>query len=225
MTSAQRGGSDLQVIGGGPLPHLISLPGAGEASGRGRPLLCFLHGYDEGAPMEIGRALTLRGPLTPESSALARAEFIVVAPQLPARGDNWQRYANEVAEIVVEVQRAHGADRARTFLTGFSFGGNGVFDVAQRSPELWAALWPVDPTRVPQEDPGKPVWLSAGEVSRYAGSTFTQRLRLEPLREGSEPGDRVYLDRGLDHVGTATAAYGDDRIYRWLLSRGRAGDD
>jgi hypothetical protein len=33
------------------------------------------------------------------------------------------------------------------------------------------------------------------------------------------PGERVYLDQGEDHVGTARLAYADDRIYRWLLGR------
>src|SRR5262249_32271498 len=121
-------------------------------------------------------------------------------------------------EIVRRVQAHHRADPARTFLTGFSFGGNGVFDLALRYRESWAALWPVDPTRGPPEDLGRPVWFSSGEVSRRRARAFMGRLRLEPLHD-AEPTDRVYEDRGQDHVGTARLAYQDDRIYRWLLSR------
>lgn len=116
----------------------------------------------------------------------------------------------------------HNADPARTFLTGFSFGGNGVFDLALMQPGSWAALWPVDPTRVPPQDPGRPVWFSSGEISRLRAGSFIRRLRLEPI-QGAGPGDRVYEDRGADHVGTARLAYRDDRVYRWLLSRGAAG--
>ncbi len=149
---------------------------------------------------------------------MAASDFIIIAPHLSARGDLWQRYAEAVERIVRQVQARHNADPARTFLTGFSFGGNGVFDLALEHRELWAALWPVDPTRVPTEDPGRPVWLSSGQVSRPNAPAFIRRLRLEPLR-GTEPTARVYEDRGQDHVGTARLAYRDDRIYRWLLSR------
>ena len=215
-------GADPRLVEGGPLPFLLSLPPAAPG-GAPPPVLCFLHGYDEGAPMEIRRALTRHGPLAATSSPAARSEFIVLAPQLPVRGDAWFRHADAVEEIVREAWRLHGGDPARTYLTGFSFGGNGVFDLALLRREPWAALWPVDPTRVPRGDPGLPVWLSSGEVSRHATRAFVGSLAPEPLDEHREPGDRVHEDQGLDHVGTATRAYGDDRIYRWLLSKRRPG--
>jgi predicted peptidase len=209
--------TDRILVESGPLPYLLSVPGSDPSSSGAWPLLCFLHGYDEGAPMPVERALTRHGPLAAGSSPMATSDFIVVAPQLPARGDLWPRYAEAVEQVVRQVQAQHNADPARTFLTGFSFGSNGVFDLALKQRELWAALWPVDPTRVPPEDPGRPVWLSSGQVSRPNASAFIRRLRLEPLR-GAEPTDRVYEDRGQDHVGTARLAYQDDRIYGWLLS-------
>jgi predicted peptidase len=168
--------------------------------------------------MPIRDAVTRHGPLAGGSSPIARNEFIVVAPQLPACGDLWHRYADAVDRIVFEAPILAQADRRRVYLTGFSFGGNGVFDLALSHPARWAALWPVDPTRVPGEDLGRPVWLSSGAVSRPHRQAYVERLRLEFL-QGRDPGDRVYLDDGQDHVGTARLAYQDDRIYRWLLSR------
>ena len=38
-----------------------------------------------------------------------------------------------------------------------------------------------------------------------------ERLHLESLYTGT-PGDRVYVDEGQDHVGTATLAYQDNQI-------------
>lgn len=209
--------AELHLVESGPLPYLLSLPaGAVPASGVW-PLLCFLHGYDEGAPMPIQRALTRHGPLALASSPAATAEFMIVAPQMPTRGDLWYRYADAVQDLVREVQALHHGDANRTYLTGFSFGGNGVFDLALEQREFWAALWAVDPTRVPHEDPERPVWLSSGEVSRRGEQAFIRRLHLQRLQNGT-PGDRVYTDEGADHVGTAALAYRDDRIYRWLLS-------
>ena len=170
--------------------------------------------------MPIQQALTRHGPLAPGSAARGTAEFLVVAPQLPTRGDLWHRYAGAVEAIVRQVQADHGADPRRAYLTGFSFGGNGVFDLALAQPAAWAALWPVDPTRVPAADPGVPIWLSSGEASRHAAGAFLRRLRLVPPGD-AEPGERIYEDQGEDHVGTARQAYRDDRIYRWLLSRER----
>lgn len=211
-------GSDLHVVDATPLPYLLSVPSASASAAGSWPVLCFLHGYDEAAPVEIRRALTRHGPLWPGSAPRAVEEFIVVAPQLPRAGDVWHRYAEAVRNIVIEVRREHGGDPRRTCLSGFSFGGNGVFDLALAQRDFWAALWPVDPTMVPREDPGRPVWLTFGEIARHGKSQFLRALDLEPV--GATPdGDRLYLDEGQDHVGSARSAYGDDRIYTWLLTK------
>ena len=206
----------LHLVENTPLPYLLSLP---DTTATPYPLLLFLHGYDEGAPLPLRQALTRHGPLAPKSAPSATSSFVIVAPQLPTRGDLWHRYAEAVEEIVQEVQSRYPVDPRRSFLTGFSYGGNGVFDLALQRAHLWTALWPVDPTRVPPSDPGKPVWFSSGEISRRRVSAYTQRLRLEPLDEGAELGERVYTDEGQNHVGTARLAYGEERIYRWLLER------
>jgi predicted peptidase len=168
--------------------------------------------------MPIREALTLHGPLAPGASGVADS-FIIVAPQLPLRGDFWYKHAGKVRRIVEQVQAQYQGDPERTFLTGFSFGGNGVLDLALVHREFWTALWPVDPTRVPATGPQCPIWFSSGEISRRNAPAFMRRLDLEPLQSGVEPRDRVYEDQNQDHVGTARLAYRNDDIYRWLLSR------
>jgi len=208
---------DIQLIESAALPYLLSVP-EGLPPTEGWPVLCFLHGYDEGAPMPIHKALTVHGPLNPGNPEQVRETFIVVAPQMPSKGDRWHRFIDEVGSIVVDVQKSYYGDRRRTYLTGFSFGGNGVFDLALSQPAFWAALWPVDLTRVPQSDPQRPVWISVGEVTRRAMPAFISRLGLTSA-ETAQEGDRLYLDQGQDHVGAARLAYRDMRIYQWLLAR------
>lgn len=203
---------DPKLVTSEALPYLVSAPRTDETL----PVLCFLHGYDEAAPLPIEQGVRRHGPLSPTAAAVATTLFMVVAPQLPQRGDLWYRYADAVKSIVQGVQAERGGDPERTYLTGFSFGANGVFDLALSQPEIWRALWPVDPTRVPKEVPEPPVWLASGEISRRNAQAFTDRLRLSHVA-GGEPSDRVYVDYDLDHVGTAARAYGDERIYRWLL--------
>jgi hypothetical protein len=101
-------------------------------------------------------------------------------------------------------------------LIGFSFGGNGVFDLSSAKAPEWAALWPVDPTRVPVEPITIPIWLSLGEISRLQARSFIRILGLESA-EIATSADRIWSDAGEDHVGTATQAYNDERVYRWLL--------
>jgi len=195
-------------------------PAAWSATSR-PPVLCFLHGYDEGPPTELMKGVTRHGPLRSRASRRT-ANFVVVAPQLPVRGDHWHRYAAAVHDVVDEACERFDADRSHAYLTGFSFGGNGVFDLAAMGRIPWAALWAVDPTRAPREPLTPPVWLSVGEVTRAGLPRFVRAMQLEP-REGSAHGARLYADEGDDHVGAATRAYADARIYDWLLRWRSAG--
>jgi len=210
--------SDPRVIKSGPLPYLLSIPTARKVETEPLPVLCFLHGYDEAAPLPIRRGVTRHGPLRRGSSRMAVREFIVIAPQLPRPGDIWHLFADAVRQIVMQVQEAYKGDPDRTYLTGFSFGGNGVLDLPLVQRDFWAALWPVDPTRVPASDPERPIWLSFGEVSRRRKEAFIRALDLRHASAAMH-GNRLYLDEGQDHVGSAELAYRDEMIYSWLLSK------
>jgi hypothetical protein len=177
-------------------------------------LLCFLHGHDEAAPCETLRALTRHGPL--HGSARAGEPFVIVAPQLPARAESWLVCADAIQDIVLHELVQHECDPRRIYLTGFSIGANGVFDLARIQPDLWRALWAVDPTRVPENEVDTPVWLSFGNVARPEASIFIRHLGLQPA---SQLSDRVWEDSGSDHADTARIAYSDERVYRWLLQR------
>lgn len=205
----------LFVAESGPLPYLLSLPP--NVDSEHCPIIIFLHGYDEGVPTRIDKGLTRHGPLYRGSPQLVARQFIVVAPQLPHRGDLWYQQSDAVLEIAEQVREIYGGDAGRRYLTGFSLGGSGVFDLGIEQKDSWTALWVVDPTRVPESDPGLPVWVSSGAVSRGQKRAYEDRLGL--ATPGDRPGDRVYEDRGLGHVETASAAYADENVYNWLLSR------
>jgi predicted peptidase len=200
----------------GPLPYLIRQPK--RPSSGNHPVLFFLHGYDEGPPTDIQIALTRHGPLRPGNDSVALERFVVVAPQMPARGDFWHHYAKSVADIVNHVHECHQGDSRRTYLTGFSFGANGVFDLGLEQPEMWSALWAVDPTRAPAKALQRPIWLSAGERTRHRKKAFLDILSPFPATERNNR-DAVFEDQGADHAGTALLAYRNEQIYDWLLSK------
>ena len=194
-----------------PLRCLVSVPDTPAAL----PLLVFLHGYDEAAPMPPGEALRRHGPLSPTSAV--RDDFIVLAPQLHEAGDRWRFHAADIVQAIERVEARWRVDVDRRCLTGFSFGANGVFDLALELPPMWAALWPVDPTRVPEHDPGVPVWLSSGEISRLIEHPLRAKLGLQVNPDAG----RVIVDYGLNHVATAMRAYADETTYAWLLRQRR----
>jgi len=210
--------NELQLIEGPPLRAVLRAPAVPRPTPR--PLLCFLHGHGEAAPMEIEAALTLHGPLHPQAPRDLLDRFLVLAPQLPVPGDIWHRHADEVLALAEQVGRQHGAASSPRYLCGFSFGGNGVFDLAMRQPEAWSALWSVDPTRPPDPAMPQPAWLSIGDRVRRREAEFLSNLRSRPAGDGPN-GDRVHLDQHQDHVESARLAFADRRVYEWLLSRAR----
>lgn len=168
--------------------------------------------------MEIRQALTLHGPLRHRNACRMIQRFAVVAPQLPSPQSRWQYHVDEVLDIVRDVQSSCYCGPQRTYLTGFSYGADAVFEVARAASDLWAALWAVDPTGLPSRAPKLPTWVSIGEMSRAKRGEFEERPDSLSQADG-EQGDFVCEDRGLDHVDTATAAYGDEKVYEWLLQR------
>jgi len=125
---------------------------------------------------------------------------------------------------VETIREQYHGDPERTYLTGFSYGGNGVFDIAIAEPELWAALWSVDPTRAPNDRLPCSLWISLGEASRKQRAAFMRAInQLREIRAGGTIPDCDFLcdDKGKDHVDTAKVAFGEDRTYDWLLSRNR----
>ena len=184
----------------GSLRCLTSIP-AGQPTQERWPVLVFLHGIQEAAPAPIDIALAAHGPLQANSAPEATQCFVVVAPQLPQSGD-WNRQAQAVREIAFEVARALQGNLRKMYLTGFSLGANGVLGMASNQQDVWAAVWPVDPTQAPAGMIERPIWVSAGQRSRGHKAALMGTLDLQEL--GSQgPTDRVYEDAGLGHVETA----------------------
>jgi hypothetical protein len=187
--------------------HRVARP-----AGDGHPVLCFLHGYDEAAPNAGDGGYIRHGPLRPGNPSLVLERFIVLVPQLPVAGDLWHRHASDVAGLVDGVL-ADGGDPLRVYLSGFSFGANGVFDLAALQPARWAALWAVDPTRVPPKSLLQPACVCFGDVARTRKGAFVKALGLEPGLDGA----RACRDGGENHVGASASAFRDAQLYEWLL--------
>ena len=101
------------------------------------PVLCFLHGAGEaatdsnGKPQSLAKVLENGSPAwhADRGSAFV-SRFLVICPQLERRRRWESSDAPWVESVVQAVVRVHSGDLSRLTLTGFSYGGEGAFQIA-----------------------------------------------------------------------------------------------
>lgn len=109
--------SQTRLVTTEALPYLISKPN-GNPPPEGFPVLVFLHGWQEAAPKPIQNAMVDYGPLDVDNPASVKEQFICIAPQMPKKGDYWDKFAETIKNIVIKVVNEEGGDRNRLYLTG-----------------------------------------------------------------------------------------------------------
>lgn len=220
-------------IEGGQLSyHLYIPPDISEV--RKWPILCFLHGANEAAKNLSGKkqeisAIMKHGspPWHCEINSPLVRDFIVLSPQRSQRGYWDQQDFNEIQKILMRINDNFNGDQKRTFLTGFDFGGKGVFDFANWNEKIWAALWPVDPYGESQRscDVSR-IWFYSGSWGYWHEERRNTITNLQLLDAGTFQKDhpkkvRLFSDLSpheqYDHNATCTTAYADWRVYNWLL--------
>ena len=184
---------------------------ASAAGGRTPPVIVFLHGSgergDDGAkPTQVGIGPYLR-------AHLADFPAIVVFPQVPDETE-WSDNPGLVFATLDAATREFHGDPDRTYLTGLSMGGYGVWDVAMQAPDRFAALAPVcGAVRQPREERDT---LFVAAVARAADpyTAIAQRLRDVPvwIFHGAKddvvpPADDRLLIAALRAEGAADARY------------------
>jgi dienelactone hydrolase len=148
------------------------------------------------------------------------SRFLVVAPQLEKLRP-WEASDAPMIDAIVRGAIAElRGDASRVALTGFSFGGEGAFQVASASRLPWSAIWAVDPAlfRIPPlPAPDVRVWVHHGRAQ--PGSTnmpeFARALGLEPWR-GAPDARRILTVLDADHAATCVEAYAAAHVYDWL---------
>ena len=126
-------------IGGKSHRYQVFVPST-HANGRKPPVIVFLHGSgergDDGAkPTQVGVGPYIRAHMDSFPA-------IVVFPQAP-EGSEWSGNLDLVYATLDAANREFHGDPDRTYLTGLSMGGYGVWDVALKAPGRFAALAPV----------------------------------------------------------------------------------
>jgi len=196
------------------------------------PILLFLHGRGERGSegmwqTQIGLPQAVRDH--PE-----RWPFIIVMPQcpLPNYWTDPDMLAMAMATLDQEAAEFH-ADPERTYLSGLSLGGYGVWELARLHPQRWAAIaisssgifWSYAPERwqeastLPAEYARAlghtPVWLFHGTDDNVVAPRQSELMFDAMKADGGRV--RLWLYQGLKH-DCWVRAYDEPELPRWLLA-------
>jgi lysophospholipase L1-like esterase/dienelactone hydrolase len=199
--------------------------------GKKYPLVVILHGNDASRQ-------PLHGVATPRfTEASVRREYpcYVFAPRCP-QGQGWSAMPNglkgpnvyqempaepgkRVLQALENLIKEQPVDTDRVYLTGFSEGGTGVWDLLARRPDLWAAAIPVegggDPARIGKAK-GVAVWA---KNSRAGGGVPIAHAR-EMIAALNAAGGKPLLSE-YGHSGPAAEFYSEPELLRWMFRQKR----
>ncbi len=197
--------------------YLLYLPDGYRADAKKKwPLILFLHGSTEkGDDVQIVKRRGLPAYLEQSRSF----PFLVISPQLPEDQERWD--PGEMKALLDAVLTDLRVDRDRLYLTGWSLGGNGVWSMAARYPELFAAIAPiagwgdVDSARALRN---LPVWDFHGAKDTNVLPEESVAMVRAVRQQGGRVRFTLYPD--LDHDCWSTV-YGNAELYEWFLRHPR----
>ena len=162
---------------GASLDNVVEIP-ANYDPARAWPLRVSLHGgVGREAPAADGpppRPLTNRTPIDGE---------IVLHPRAWAGSEWWTApQVENITRLVARVKREYNIDEARTYITGISDGGTGVYFFAMRAAGPWAACMPLN---------GHPLVLANPDTA-VDGELFSSNLVNCPMHAVNGGRDPLY---------------------------------
>lgn len=200
------------VEGDAAYRYLLYLPkNYRKQSSRGYPLLVYLHGKScrgynleklkkYGPPYLVGKGWNF--------------PFIIVSPQCPPdriwSTDDW------FPSLYSSLSGKYRIDRSRIYLTGMSMGGSGVWALAMKHPEYFAAAIPLCGgwrTKNIGAMKNIPVWAFHGEIDKIVDPRETGKM-VDALRKA---GGRVRYSKLKGEGHSIHKVYEHKEIYEWLL--------
>ena len=189
----------------GDLSYLITLPNNYRQDTQHKsPLLLFLHGGD-GSNTRHNPRKYAPDPDLP---------LIILAPQAPSGG--WSSV--DFNTLLKEVSAEYNVDPDRIYLTGYSMGGYGVWDLLSRNPEWFAAAVPIagggDAERICKAK-NVSVWAIHGDQDDVIPHSESEKMINALKKCGADA--QLTLYPGVKHPSWIQA-YKDPAFYKWLLN-------
>lgn len=180
------------------------------------PTILFLHGA--GQTGNDGEAQAQGGLGDAIRSREQTFPFLTIFPQSHER--SWladSADGKRAITILEKVQQLYNVDQHRTYLTGYSMGGEGTWSLAAARPDLFAAIIPICPGSNIAAVPSlkdMPCWCFQGDADAPATLASTRRMVLAIKAAGGKPIYQEYP--GVAH-NCWDLTYRNDDIYEWLL--------
>lgn len=217
-------------MGNDTLPYRLLYPINYDARNK-YPLLVYLHGNGERGNDNQTQLVRVPGALTSDPGRQRYPCFMLV-PQCPKK-QVWAdfphfpnslrtsteptRPAQLTLSLVDELIDQLAIDTNRVYITGYSGGGEGAFDLLTRRPRLFTAAIPVcsvsDTSRA-RSIRTIPVWLFHGEADSVNRAEYS-RLMVGALRQhGGSPRYTEYPGAGHNIV---QRTYAEAGLFEWLF--------
>ncbi|MZQ81316.1 phospholipase [Paenibacillus sp. 5J-6] len=179
------------------------------------PLILFLHGVKKRG--EDVSLLNNYG-LTWLAEKQTDFPFIVVTPQCKA-DSSWSQEHHIVKVLVDEIIKNYPIDTERVYVTGFSMGGNGAWDFASRSPELFSAIVPISGWFEPDKAnlfKDIPIWAFHCVDDDVVGVSGTVDMVHSITNIGGNIRATYYSELGHSHR-VMEETYSNQDLLTWLL--------
>jgi len=181
------------------------------------PLVLYLHGVGErGADL---KKIEVNG--LPEVINKGKTfSFLTLAPQCPQFGW-WSRseYIEALADLLNEVMEVYRVNSNQIYITGLSMGGYGTLALAQKYPDMFAAIIPIcggmDDHASINRLGDIPMWLFHGELDQIHPAQLT--LDIYDLLSPINKNIKLTIYDGVGH-NSWDKTYANHEIYDWLLS-------
>ena len=194
--------------------YLLRLP---ENSSEKFPLMVFLHGAGERGT-DINKVIA-NGPLQDKYKEFTQ-EFAILAPQCP-EGQYWD--VETVYRLIQKIIKDHkNIDTNRIYLTGLSMGGWGRWRLAEKHPELFAALVTVcAPAGLPEKREAHflkdiPVRIFHGAIDDIVPVDNSIQMYHELKKLGADVELTIFND---DNHNSWDSTYSNPELYKWILKQ------
>ncbi len=195
------------------------------------PLVVYLHGSGSRGNDNERPLKSLAASFT---DSLNRSNYpcYVLVPQCPTK-DGWTSFPDfpnslaskptiatmQVLELIHSLVQSHNIDAQRIYITGFSLGGEGTFDIISREPDLFACAVPlaaVADTASAKRVKDVPIWAFHGSDDNVNETKYT-RMMIEAIKQNG--GHPKYTEfPGLKH-NIQKEVYGNPEVWKWMFEQ------
>lgn len=180
------------------------------------PLVIYLHGKggDVMTPDVPGQARDFA-----KDAYYNKRPCFIIAPQCPT-GEFWSgNNSANVIKVIEMLVKNLPVDEKRIYITGYSMGGYGTFDIVAKEPKLFAAAVPVAGGGNPSTaDSMKrvPFWIFHGDADTVVNVEQSRKM-VEALKKARGKVDYTEIPGG-GH-GIIGQVYQDEKLHEWMFEQ------